>query len=227
MTERGPRLVLIGKQGAGKGTQASRLAEHYDVAHISTGDLFRDAIRDQTPLGQQVQEYMDRGNLVPDDIVIRVVEDRFKGDPGLEDGFVLDGFPRTERQADELERVLTGKPLDLVVDLDVPTEIVLRRIAGRRVCEGCGATYHVDSPPKENWTCDECGGKVTQREDDTEDAVLRRLDLYEKETLPLIQFYRRAGKLAHADGTRESDEVFKALVELVDERCEPCRSDGQ
>ncbi len=216
--------MLIGKQGAGKGTQAGRLAEHYGVAHISTGDLFRDAVRDRTPLGLEIQRYIEHGNLVPDDIVIDMIEHRFEEDNSLQDGFVLDGFPRTARQADELERVLAGKPLDLVIDIDVPTEIVLHRIAGRRVCERCGATYHVDSPPKNDWICDLCGGPVTQREDDTEDAVLRRLDLYEKETLPLIQFYRRAGKLAHVDGTVDSDDVFKSIVKLVDERYEPCRA---
>jgi adenylate kinase len=131
---------------------------------------------------------------------------------------VLDGFPRTRRQAEELHRILDGHPLDLALDLDVPTEIVLQRIAGRRVCAECGTTYHIDQPPKENWTCDVCGGKVVQRDDDTEEAVMRRLELYEIETLPVIQFYRRTGALAHVDGSGETDDVFKRLVGTVESR---------
>jgi adenylate kinase len=218
MSDRGPRLVLLGKQGAGKGTQASRLADHYGVVDLATGDLFRAAARDGTPFGLEAQRYMDKGDLVPDDIVIGVVEELLLRDQTLERGFVLDGFPRTVRQAEELERVLADHPLDLVIDLDVPTEIVLHRIAGRRVCVNCGATYHVDSPPKKNWTCDVCGSDVVQRDDDTEDAVMRRLELYEMQTLPLIQFYRRRAKLAHVDGTGETDQVFRALTATVDQR---------
>jgi adenylate kinase len=161
---------------------------------------------------------MEKGELVPDEITVGVVEEILGRDRTVKRGFVLDGFPRTVRQAEELERVLGGDPLDLVIDLDVPTEIVVRRIAGRRVCVNCGATYHVDAPPKKNWTCDVCGAEVLQRADDTEEAVMRRLELYEIRTLPLIQFYRRKGTLAHVDGTGESDEVFHALVSTVDDR---------
>jgi len=217
MEDRGPRIVLLGKQGSGKGTQANRLGDHYGVAHISTGDMFRDATRAGTDVGIEAQRYMEHGDLVPDEIVIGIVEHRFEDPQLLVEGFVLDGFPRTLHQADELERVLAGNPLDVVIDLDVPTEIVLHRIAGRRVCSQCGATYHVDTPPTKNWTCDNCGGKVEQREDDTEEAVLRRLDHYERQTLDLVQFYRRAGKLAHVDGTGDSDDVFRSIVKVVDE----------
>lgn len=218
MTTRGPRLVLLGKQGAGKGTQATRLAEHYQVIDIATGDMFRAAAREGTPSGQQAQAYMDKGELVPDDIVIGVVEEVLKGSDVIENGFVLDGFPRTVAQAEALERVLALSPLDVVIDLDVPTEIVLHRIAGRRVCTQCQTPYHIDNPPKKNWTCDVCGGYVDQRDDDTEEAVMRRLELYEMQTLPLIHFYRRRGLLAHVDGTGDSDEVFDALVATVDIR---------
>jgi adenylate kinase len=218
MTTRAPRLVLLGKQGAGKGTQATRLAEHYGVIDIATGDMFRAAAREGTPFGVEAQRYMEKGELVPDDIVIGVVEDTLTKDETLSRGFVLDGFPRTVRQAQELERVLADHPLDVVIDLDVPTEIVINRIAGRRVCVNCGTPYHVDSPPKENWTCDVCGGEVQQRDDDTEEAVTRRLELWELQTLPLIHFYRRLGKLAHIDGGGESDDVFEALVATVDSR---------
>jgi len=218
MTTRGPRLILLGKQGAGKGTQATRLAEHYGVVDVATGDMFRAAAREGTEFGLEAQRYMEKGELVPDEIVIGVVEEMLTANGTLARGFILDGFPRTVRQAEELERVLAEHPLDLVLDLDVPTEIVLHRIAGRRVCETCGETYHVDAPPKVNWTCDVDGGKVTQRDDDTEEAVMRRLELWEIQTLPLIHFYRRKGKLAHVDGRGESDEVFAALVDTVEAR---------
>jgi len=218
MTQRGPRIVLLGKQGAGKGTQADRLAQHYAVIDVATGDLFRAAAREGTPFGVEAQRFMEKGELVPDDITVGVVEETLGRGGHVAKGFILDGFPRTVRQADELERVLEHHPLDLVIDLDVPTEIVLHRIAGRRVCTNCGATYHVDNPPEKNWTCDACGGEVVQRDDDTEDAVMRRLELYEIQTLPLIHFYRRKGKLAHVDGHGDSDEVFAALLQTVDSR---------
>jgi adenylate kinase len=214
----GVRLVLLGKQGAGKGTQAARLAEHHGVRHVSTGELFRSAAAAGTEVGLEAQKYMESGNLVPDDVVIRVVEEQLSDDGSLSDGFVLDGFPRTEPQAIELERLLAADPLDVVVNLEVSRDIVLDRIAGRRVCEQCGATYHVNMPPKSNWTCDVCGGKVVQRDDDTEAAVSRRLELYEQETVPLIDFYRRLGKLVAVDGEGDGDLVFKRLVEAIDSR---------
>jgi adenylate kinase len=161
---------------------------------------------------------MNRGELVPDDLVLRIVEERFAEDGLADQGFVLDGFPRTLAQAEKLEEILAGHPLDLVINLDVPTEIVLDRIAGRRVCENCGTTYHVSAPPKDDWTCDVCGGRVVQRDDDTEEAVMRRLELYEKETVPIIDYYRKLGKLAVVDGTGDSDEVFERLVQQVEQR---------
>ncbi len=216
MSTRGPRLVLLGKQGAGKGTQAIRLAEHYDVDHLSTGDLFREAAAADSELGLAAKEYMDRGDLVPDETVVGVVEEQLAVNDRIRGGFVLDGFPRTRRQAAELQRILDGHPLDLALDLDVPSEIVLKRIAGRRVCNECGAVYHVDQPPATDWTCDVCGGSVVHRDDDTEEAVMRRLELYEIETLPVIQFYRRTQALSHVDGSGETDDVFKKLVETVE-----------
>jgi len=211
----GPRLVLLGKQGAGKGTQAARLAEHFDIAHLATGDMLRAAAAAGIAVGLEAQRYMDAGELVPDEIVFGVVEENVTGNE-LTDGFVLDGFPRTESQAVELERVLDGRPLDVVVNLDVSTESVLDRIAGRRVCESCGATYHVKLPPKEDWSCDVCGGKVVQRSDDTEEAVMRRLELYDQETVPIIDFYRRLGKLEVVDGEGDGDDVFKRLVITIE-----------
>jgi adenylate kinase len=218
---RGPRLVLLGKQGAGKGTQAARLAERYGIAHIATGDLFRAAAAAGTPAGREAEEYMNRGDLVPDDLTLRIVEERFAEDGLIDQGFVLDGFPRTLPQAEKLEEVLDGHPLDLVINIEVPTEIVLDRIAGRRVCENCSTTYHVSAPPKDDWTCDVCGGRVVQREDDTDEAVMRRLELYEKETVPIIDFYRKLGKLVVVDGTGDSDDVFARLVEQVEQRVQP------
>ena len=212
---------MLGKQGAGKGTQAVRLAEHYGIFHLATGDMFRDAAAAGTELGREAKGYMDRGFLVPDDIVIGVVQEQLHLDDRARLGFVLDGFPRTRHQAEELGRMLDCCPLDLAIDLDVPTEIVLQRIAGRRVCASCGANYHVDNPPEHNWTCDVCGGKVVQREDDTPEAVMQRLELYEMKTLPVIQYYRRAGILAHVDASDETEEVFKRLVELVDSYFDP------
>jgi adenylate kinase len=221
---RGPRLVLLGKQGAGKGTQAARLAERYGIEHVSTGDLFRAAAAAGTPSGKEAEQYMNRGDLVPDDLTLRIVEERFAEDGLVDRGFVLDGFPRTLPQAEKLEDVLDGHPLDLVANLDVPTDIVLDRIAGRRVCENCGTTYHVNAPPKEDWTCDVCGGKVVQRDDDTEEAVMRRLELYEEETVPIFDFYRRLGKLVVVDGTGGGDDVFARLVTQVDHRLKPLQT---
>ena len=213
--------MLLGKQGAGKGTQASKLAEHYGIHHLATGDLFRDAAAAGTPLGLEAKAYMDQGSLVPDPIVDGVVDEQLHVDDRITRGFVLDGYPRNRHQAERLDDTLGDARLDLAVDLDVPTEVVLHRIAGRRVCTKCGAVYHVDNPPEHDWTCDVCGGPVEQRADDTADAVMRRLELYEMETLPVIQYYRRAGILAHVDAGAETEEVFKHLVELVESRFDP------
>jgi adenylate kinase len=209
--------VLLGKQGAGKGTQASRLAEHYGVAHLSTGDMFREQAAQGTAFGLEAKRFMDEGELVPDDIVIGVIEECLAPAGPLDHGFVLDGFPRTVHQAQELDRVLERDPLDLVINLDVPREIVLDRLAGRRVCENCNRVYHVNLPPTTNWTCDTCGGQVVQRADDTEEAIDRRLDLYELETVPIIDHYRDQGLLTVIDGVGEGDEVFERLVKVVDD----------
>ncbi len=215
----GPRLVMLGKQGAGKGTQAARVAEHYRIVHLSTGDLFRAAAHAGTQFGIRAKEYMDRGDLVPDETVVGLIEERFTADGSpLPGGFVLDGFPRNRYQAEELDRVLDGLPLDLAVDLDVPRDIVLERLAGRRVCSRCGAVYHLDMPPSRPWVCDVCGGEVVQRDDDTEEAILRRLELYETETVPVLDYYRDQTKLAVVDGVGTGDEVFERVVKIVDER---------
>jgi adenylate kinase len=217
----GPRIVLLGKPGSGKGTQAALLSERYDVEHLSTGDVFRAAIKHGTPIGEKVKVFMDTGELVPDDIVIRVVEQYFVEGGPMEDGFILDGFPRTLVQAEALERVLVSHPLDAVLDIDVPTEVVLDRIAGRRACLNCGATYHVNMPPRFQWVCDNCGGEVVQRDDDTEAAVERRLEVYERQTVPIIDFYERLGRLVVVDGVGTGPEVHERLVAAVDAHFDP------
>jgi adenylate kinase len=209
-----PRLVLLGKQGAGKGTQAARLALHFAVVHLSTGDMFRAQAAQGTAFGLEAKRYMDAGELVPDEIVVGVIEESTVPGGPLASGFILDGFPRTLYQARELDRVIAGCPLHLVIDLDVPREIVLDRIAGRRVCERCQRLYHVNMPPLNGWVCDTCGGQVRQRDDDTEEAVERRLELYERETLPIVDYYRALGLLATVDGVGEGDEVFDRLVKV-------------
>jgi adenylate kinase len=223
MAASGVRLVLLGKPGAGKGTQAALLSQHYGVEHLSTGDVFRAAVAQGTPTGLEVKHYMDTGELVPDEIVIRVVDEHFAAGGPLEDGFILDGFPRTLVQAEELEQVLADHPLDLVLDIEVPTETILDRIAGRRVCANCGATYHVNNRPEVNWTCDVCGGEVVQRDDDTEEAVAKRLEVYARQTVPIIDFYRNLGKLVVVDGVGNGDEVQERLVKEIDGRFDPGR----
>jgi adenylate kinase len=211
-----PRLVLLGKQGAGKGTQGKRLAEHYGVPHLSTGEMFRAQAAAGTAFGLEARRYMDEGELVPDDVVIGVIEECVAPGGPLSNGFVLDGFPRTLTQAAELNRLLDGHPIDVAINLDVPTEIVLDRLAGRRVCEVCQRVYHLNMRPKHDWTCDDDGGPVVQRPDDTEEAVLRRLELYDTETVPIIDYYGQQDRLSAVDGVGEGDEVFERIVFAVE-----------
>src|SRR3954452_6441526 len=192
---RSPRLVLLGKQGAGKGTQAKRLAAHFEIAHVSTGDMFRAQAAQGTAFGLEAKRYMDAGELVPDEIVVGVIEECTAPGGPLGAGFVLDGFPRTVNQARELDRVLAGAPIDIAIDLEDPRDIVLDRIAGRRTCVDCQRVYHVNMAPATNWACDTCGGEVRQRADDTEEAVERRLALYEEVTVPIIDYFRARGLL--------------------------------
>ena len=214
----GPRLLLLGKQGAGKGTQAARIADHYRVVHLSTGDLFRAAIRARTPFGQLAQPYMDSGELVPDEVVVGLVREHFASNGILEHGFVLDGFPRNAHQAQELDAFLGTDSLDVVVHLEVADAIVIDRLAGRRTCTGCGQIYHVSHPPKQLWVCDLCGEAVVQRDDDTDAAIARRLEIYHSETVPLLEYYDAKGLLVTVDGVGATDEVFDRLVEVVDGR---------
>ncbi|HEV7886462.1 MAG TPA: adenylate kinase [Acidimicrobiales bacterium] len=214
----GVRLVILGKQGAGKGTQCVRLARHYVVPHISTGDMFRAAVRMGTEFGMRAKEFMDAGELIPDDVVVGVVLERLDQDDTKNRGFILDGFPRTSNQAEKLSAILGEHDVDLAIDIEVPREIVLQRLASRRVCSTCGTNYATVSPPKYDWTCDVCGGEVVQREDDTEDAIKRRLVLYEEQTEPLISWYLERDKLVSIDGMGTPDDVTARLVRAIDRR---------
>lgn len=213
----GARLIVLGKQGAGKGTQCLRLSHHYVIPHISTGDMLRAAVKMKTPLGQEATRYMEEGELVPDQLLLTLVDERLDQDDTKGRGFVLDGFPRTVHQAEALDQLLAPLGIDLVIDLEVPRELVLGRLASRRVCADCGDNYSVTTPPRVDWICDVCGGEVVQRPDDTEVAIKRRLDLYDTETAPLVSWYEGTGRLVAVDGTGTPDEVTDRLVRAIDD----------
>lgn len=209
------RLVLFGRQGAGKGTQAVRLAERYGAPHISTGDMLRDAAAAGTAIGLEAKAYMDAGRLLPDDVMLGVVKERLAQADVEANGFLLDGFPRTVPQA---EALLGLTPVDVAVNLEVPEEVVVERISGRRVCEACGGIYSVAAPPARDWTCDRCGGRVVQREDDTAEAVARRLAAYREVTVPTVEWFESRGLLVTVDGLGDPDEVSARLVAAIDAR---------
>jgi adenylate kinase len=214
----GVRLVVLGKQGAGKGTQCVRLSHHYVVPHISTGDMLRAAVKTGSALGLKVRETMDSGELLGDDLIIEMVSDRLSEPDARARGFILDGCPRTTHQAESVAALLAPGALDLTVDIEVPTAQALRRLASRRVCTDCGANYSVSTPPKVNWMCDVCGGEVIQRQDDTEDAIRRRLELYERQTTPLIEWYESRQQLAKVSGVGSPDAVLRRVIRAVEDR---------
>ena len=215
----GARVVVLGKQGAGKGTQAVRLSRHYVVPHVSTGDTFRAAVRSGSEFGEKARRYLDAGELVPDEIVIGMVRERLTRDDTTHRGFILDGFPRTVPQAQDLMDFLEPWGLDVAINLEIDTTQVLTRLASRRVCADCGANYSVyDNPPRVRGICDVCGGDVVQRDDDTEAAIRRRLELYERETSPLIEWFDGLSLLSSVDGMGSPDEVTDRLVAEVDRR---------
>ena len=214
----GARLIIVGRQGAGKGTQCVRLSRHYVVPHISTGDMLRAAAREGTELGRAAKQVMDAGGLVGDDIMIGLVDERLTKPDADTRGYILDGFPRTVAQAEALDGITAEKPIHVVIDLDVPREIVLERISARRVCRDCGTNYTAAGNEPSPWICDVCGGDVQQRADDTPDAVNRRLDLYESQTAPLIEYYSSRGVLAVVNGVGHPDHVFKRLTDTVEAR---------
>ncbi len=210
-------LILLGPPGAGKGTQAKKIVEKYGIPHIATGDILRDAVAKGTELGKKAKEYMDRGELVPDDIVIGIVKERLQ-QPDCEKGFLLDGFPRTLKQAEALDEMLKelGKKIDAVIYIDVPEEEIVKRIVNRRTCRKCGAVYHlIYAPPKEPNKCDKCGGELYQRDDDKEETVRQRFRVYMENTAPLIEYYEKKGLLYRVDGTKSIDEVFAQIEEIL------------
>ena len=214
----GVRLVVLGKQGAGKGTQCVRLSHHYVVPHVSTGDMLRAAVKTGDELDSKVKENMDSGELLSDELIMEMVAERLAEPDARARGFILDGCPRTTHQAEVLAALMAPDDIDVAVDIEVPTIQAMRRLASRRVCIDCGSNYSVSLPPKINWTCDVCGGEVIQREDDTEDSIGRRLDLYERQTAPLIDWYTKRSQLAKVNGIGSPDAVLRRIIRAVEER---------
>ena len=215
------RVVLLGPPGAGKGTQAKGIADAWSIPHMSTGDLFRENLKNMTPLGVKAKAYMDAGKLVPDELVIALVEDRLQRDD-CKNGYLLDGFPRTVAQAEALEafNASINQPLDYAVNIDVPKEILVDRITGRRVCPKCGASYHIHyNPPKVSGVCDRDGEALIQRDDDKESTVKTRIEVYNNESAPLVGYYDNLGKLVTIDGTQTPDEVAQAIKKALSGDC--------
>ena len=213
------RTILLGPPGAGKGTQAAKIVEKYGIPHISTGDIFRENIKKGTELGKKAQEYMNRGELVPDDLVIEIATTRLLEDD-CRNGFLLDGFPRTVYQAEKLDEFLAARDskIDKVLDIAVEKDELIARLTGRRVCKACGASFHVvNIPPKKEGICDYCGGELIQRADDNLETVTNRIDVYEAQTMPLIDYYEKAGNLAHIDGSTGLENVFADIVSALGE----------
>lgn len=213
------KIIMLGAPGAGKGTQAKMIAEKCGIPHISTGDIFRANIKNGTELGAKAKEYMDKGLLVPDELVCDLVVDRIQ-QADCEKGYILDGFPRTIPQAEALENALNAieQKLDYAIDIDVPDENIINRMSGRRACVGCGATYHVlFNPTKVEGKCDVCGESLILRDDDKPETVKKRLDVYHEQTQPLIDYYKKAGALREVDGTVDMEDVFQAIVKVLGE----------
>lgn len=211
------KIIMLGAPGAGKGTQAKKIAEKYQIPHISTGDIFRANIKNGTELGNKAKTYMEQGLLVPDELVCDLVVDRVKQDD-CANGYVLDGFPRTIPQAESLDGALKamGQKVDYAVNVEVPDENIIRRMGGRRACLACGATYHVENiPPKKEGICDVCGAELVLRDDDKPETVKKRLDVYHEQTQPLIDYYTKAGVLVEVDGTMAMDDVFAAICKVL------------
>lgn len=212
------RIILLGGPGVGKGTQAKKLAEKYKLAHISTGDILRQAVKDGTEMGLMAKSFMDKGQLVPDEVVIGIIKDTLAKPEIKAGGFILDGFPRTVPQAQALDE-LTHKmniPVDIVVNIKASSDIIVQRLSGRRTCRGCQSVYHVlNLPPKKEGICDRCGGQLYQRDDDKEETIRNRIKVYEDQTSPLIEYYKKLGKLKDVSGEAEIDEVFAEICDLL------------
>ncbi len=211
------KIIMLGAPGAGKGTQAQQIAAKYGIPQISTGDIFRANIKENTDLGAKAKVYMDAGELVPDDLVIDLVADRLTWDD-CKDGYILDGFPRSIPQAEALDEILKSRDdkLDYVLDINVPDENIINRMSGRRACLNCGATYHIEfNPPKVDGICDNCGSELVLRDDDKPETVRERLTVYHDQTQPLIDYYDKEDVLETVDGTKEIDDVFQQIVDIL------------
>lgn len=211
------KIIMLGAPGAGKGTQADKICAKYNIPHISTGDIFRANIKNNTELGRKAKEYMDKGLLVPDELVVDLVVDRVKADD-CSNGYVLDGFPRTIPQAEALDEALSsmGEKVDFAINVEVPDENIINRMSGRRACVTCGATYHiVYAPTKAEGICDKCGSELILRDDDKPETVKKRLDVYHDQTQPLIDYYTAKGVLKEVDGTQDMEKVFSDIVNIL------------
>ncbi|MBS7329318.1 MAG: adenylate kinase [Lachnospiraceae bacterium] len=211
------KIIMLGAPGAGKGTQAKMIAEKYSIPHISTGDIFRANIKGGTELGMEAKKYMDQGQLVPDELTVKILLDRVAKDD-CKNGYVLDGFPRTIPQAEVLDKALAelGDAVDYAIDVDVPDENIINRMGGRRACVTCGATYHmVHVPPKQEGICDKCGSELILRDDDKPETVKKRLDVYHAQTQPLIEYYTKKGILKSVDGTVDMMDVFAKITDIL------------
>lgn len=211
-------IILMGLPGAGKGTQASEIVKKFPIPHISTGDMFRKAIKDETDLGKEAKSYMDRGELVPDEVTVGIVKERISEDD-TKKGFLLDGFPRTIDQAESLSQIMSelDREIDAVINIEVPEEELMNRLTGRRICEKCGTTYHlVFNPPKVDGICDIDGGKLYQREDDNPETVSNRLSVNVKQSKPILEYYNNKGVLKNIDGSKDIDEVTNDVIDILD-----------
>lgn len=211
-------IILMGLPGAGKGTQASEIVKKFPIPHISTGDMFRKAIKDETDLGKEAKSYMDRGELVPDEVTVGIVKERISEDDAKK-GFLLDGFPRTIDQAESLSQIMSelDREIDAVINIEVPEEELMNRLTGRRICEKCGTTYHlVFNPPKVDGICDIDGGKLYQREDDNPETVSNRLSVNVKQSKPILEYYNNKGVLKNINGSKDIDEVTNDVIDILD-----------
>lgn len=212
------KIIMLGAPGAGKGTQAKKLAAKYSIPHISTGDIFRANIKNGTELGKKAKVFMDQGLLVPDELVVDLIMDRF-AQPDCENGYVLDGFPRTIPQAKALDDALAknNDAVEYAIDVDVPDEAIVKRMSGRRACVNCGATYHLETiPPKKEGICDVCDAELILRDDDKPETVLKRLNVYHEQTQPLIEYYAAKGVLRTVDGTNDPETAFNDIIKIVE-----------
>lgn len=211
------KIILLGAPGAGKGTQAKKIAERFNIPHISTGDIFRDNIKRQTPLGKKAEEYMKNGLLVPDELVLELIINRLN-EPDCKDGYVLDGFPRTIPQAEALDEALNKKDdgIQYAIEVNVPDEVIIRRMAGRRACLNCGRTYHIETlRPKKEGICDYCETKLVLRDDDKPETVKKRLMVYHEQTQPLLDYYKKKGILYSVDGTKSIDDIYNDIIDVL------------